>query len=609
MKAYLKLLSLIFTCVSQLTLSSCLLPSDCPSIGDAKRCERASQLKFREDKTFKIVAFGDVHWDGNTVEDMQTLSVMETILAEERPDFVIYLGDNCSSVSGDMNAIVEGYRQLTAPVVTSGIPWAVALGNHDIEEALQRKEIYRAILALPGNLSQMGPGTIHGYSNYILPVMDSTGTKTTALLYVLDSNTRFYNAYFDEEEMGWIRPDQVLWYCDMSTAYRQANNGRLPSYMFFHIPLPEIDRYFAEGITTGVNSEPSDASRVNGGLWSALFERQDIKGVFFGHAHANDFISGLDDIWMGYVQCVSYHAYGRADNPKGARVILLKEGVEAFDTWLRLENHQIVNRIHCGTTSLPVLRGQWDFEQGNLGATVGNDLEFAKDDVKAATRFGTTTQFDIPGIAGDEALVMQVPELNPMNGYIMRHGDLGKRKKVNKYTLIFDLLYPSASNGKWRVLLQTDPSNASDGDFFFNETGGLGVRGDYPGHIQSNTWYRVALVVDLTVPKVTKFINGQKLGEQALDSRWSLRSVATDPGAYALLFADDNGENSLTYVNSIQYWSGCLPDKALIALGAPTAEGLPVPTESNNTAPHSIGMNLKKAFEYPIMNTEYPITK
>ena len=88
--------------------------------------------------------------------------------------------------------------------------------------------------------------------------------------------------------------------------------------------------------------------------------------------------------------------------------------------------------------------------------------------------------------------------------------------------------------------------------------------------------------MDLTVPVVAKFINGEKVGEQTLsagkDGRWSLFPSTDANTPYALLFADEDGEDALAYVNSIQFWSGRLSDATLVALGTPTAEGLPLPS-------------------------------
>src|SRR5215213_1160737 len=62
---------------------------------------------------------------------------------------------------------------------------------------------------------------------------------------------------------------------------------------------------------------------------------------------------------------------------------------------------------------------QWDFDNGDLSATLGPDLEYFDTDVQANTAFGTTTNFGIPDINGTPAKVMQFPALVPFGGYKM----------------------------------------------------------------------------------------------------------------------------------------------------------------------------------------------
>lgn len=259
--------------------------------------------------------------------------------------------------------------------------------------------------------------------------------------------------------------------------------------------------------------------------------------------------------------------------------------------------------------STATLTGQWDFNAGDLKATVGNDLEYGSVDVEGGTLFGTTTSLGVPDIAGHEAMIMAVADLNPMPGYIMKHGAQanGGGAYVNQYTLIFDLLFPSSSDGRWKALLQTAPGNGNDADFFANPANGLGISANYQGTITNDTWNRVALAVDLSGPGpspiVAKFINGVKVGEQVLsegrDGRWSLNSVTDPDSPYALLFADNDGDNSLMCINSVQFYSGRLSDAAIAALGAPTAEGLPQPvTESPALAGKREGTSL--VLTYPL---------
>jgi hypothetical protein len=304
-----------------------------------------SPLRFRADKTFKVVAFGDIHWEDKTTENAQTLQVMDTILAEEKPDMVMYVGDNCPV--NTLEAVRRGYEQLTKPVVRRGLPWAMTMGNHDAEKGgLSRKAVFSSALAIPGNLSRLGPTNVHGISNFTLPVMDHAGKQPAALLYVLDSNASYNEDGLDTYD--WIRWDQICWYREASEAYRRLNQGRyLPSYAFFHIPLPEFGLFYARKTRVGIKQEEVCCSAINSGLFAVMLEHHDLKAVFCGHDHVNDFITSFDGLWLGYVRGVSYSAYGKDGFAKGSRVIQLHEGKAAFDTWLRLEDGQLVNRAHC----------------------------------------------------------------------------------------------------------------------------------------------------------------------------------------------------------------------------------------------------------------------
>src|SRR4051812_48997160 len=82
-------------------------------------------------------------------------------------------------------------------------------------------------------------------------------------------------------------------------------------------------------------------------------------------------------------------------------------------------------------------------------------------------------------------------------GYSLTHNIApnGSGLNVNHYTLILDVLYPTASSGKYRSITQTD--NSGDGDFFLNPGNGIGISGSYPGNVTPDVWHRIILAVDL----------------------------------------------------------------------------------------------------------------
>ena len=144
---------------------------------------QAQQLKFGEDKKFKIVQFTDVHWKADSLASEVAGVRMAEVLDAEKPDLVIFTGDVIFGKPAD-----KSMRCALEPTIKRGIPFAVTFGNHDDELGMTRKELYEFIKDMPGNLTSTVEG-ISGVTNYILPVKASDGGKDAALLYVFDSNS------------------------------------------------------------------------------------------------------------------------------------------------------------------------------------------------------------------------------------------------------------------------------------------------------------------------------------------------------------------------------------------------------------------------------------
>lgn len=256
--------------------------------------------------------------------------------------------------------------------------------------------------------------------------------------------------------------------------------------------------------------------------------------------------------------------------------------------------------------------GQWDFRQGDLRATIGNDLEYfdgANGSTAGQTEFGTTTSFGIPGINDEPAAVMKAPADSSSNiGYLMRHGIApnGGGARVNQYTLIMDVYWETSGGGWTSFVNLDDPSNTNDGELFarWNDGGfGQGAGGYEPDDpevvLQFQTWQRIAVTVDLGAdpPLLTKYIDGRKHSDQpnvsGLDGRHSMAELA-------VLFADNDGERGSAYVSSIQIRNGQLTAVEIAALGRPSASGIPLPTAvrghwdfANGDLAATIGNNLQ----------------
>ena len=228
--------------------------------------------------------------------------------------------------------------------------------------------------------------------------------------------------------------------------------------------------------------------------------------------------------------------------------------------------------------------GQWDFDSGDLRATVGTALSYldgASGVTAAGTLYGTTTALGVADIDGEVAQVMEVPGALDRNvGYLMTHGIApnGGGTRVNQYTLIMDVFVDTTGPGAASLWQTSSANNTDDGDLFW-QGNNFGQGGD--GYIGKGTftageWHRVVAAYDMaaTPPLVAKFVDGIKqhdwVANQGLDN--TRRSL----GSLAILFGDgDQDERRRMWVNSVQIREGRISDAEAVVLGGPSAAGIP----------------------------------
>ncbi len=280
---------------------------------------------FREDKTFKIAQFSDLHWDNTTSNCPKTIKVIKNVLETEKPDLVVLTGDVVT-----MPPAIEGWKAVAQPFIDAEIPWTVILGNHDSEIGITRDEIFEQLEKMPYFVGDKGPD-LYGCGNYTISVWSSDNKKVAAVLYFFDSND-YTNRKFGGYD--WIHFDQINWYRNLSLNFTKENNNvPIPSLAFFHIPLQEYTTVIGQPTTIGEANEGSGASKVNSGLFASFLDMNDVMGTFVGHDHDNDYIGIHEGIALAFGQVTGYDAYGDLD--RGGRIINMKEGERNFNTWIR----------------------------------------------------------------------------------------------------------------------------------------------------------------------------------------------------------------------------------------------------------------------------------
>ena len=300
-----------------------------------------SPLKFNEDGEFKIVQFTDTHFRWDKGDEKTVLPMMTEVIEAEKPDFIIVTGDIIYSTN-----VEKALRQLFSPIVESDIPFAFVFGNHDHQFELNRSQIYDIIQKMPGCVVPKRGDSPS--PDYALEVMSSDGSKPASVLYCLDSHAG--SQVNGLGRYAWLTTNQIVWYKTNSLKYTENNgNQPLPSVMFYHIPLPEVQYALADKSIyyVGEAREKVCCPHVNSGMFVAQKEQGDVFANFFGHDHDNDFVITYWDTLFGYGRYggskgSEYNHLGK----NGARVIVLKEGKKELDTWLRLRGEeQVVDKV------------------------------------------------------------------------------------------------------------------------------------------------------------------------------------------------------------------------------------------------------------------------
>ncbi|QTD40994.1 metallophosphoesterase family protein [Sporosarcina sp. Te-1] len=296
-------------------------------------------LHFRNDGTFKIVQFTDLHWQNGEPEDLRTAELMHNIVNTEQPDLIVFTGDviyspNCADPS-------VAYQSVARIVEEFKIPWATILGNHDAEKNCTKSELIALQQAYPHCLTVPGTKLGDRVGNYTLTVHSHAAYKPSAVLYLLDSGDNGTIPYVGG--YAWVTSEQIAWYKACSQQIRMNNSGNpVFSLAFLHIPLPEFKIVWAENICYGFRFEEVCSPKINSGLFSAFVEMGDVKGVFVGHDHINDYWGELYGIRLCYGRATGYNTYGQVGFPRGARVIQLQEGSDTFSSWLILEDGKTI---------------------------------------------------------------------------------------------------------------------------------------------------------------------------------------------------------------------------------------------------------------------------
>ena len=279
---------------------------------------KSYNLKFNSTSEFKILQFTDLH--EHVKKNPNTFKLINNILDKEKPDLVVLTGDNLDGNFLTDKSVKKIISNIAKPMEERKIPWAVVLGNHDSRLSfVNRKKQMKIYMSYKYNLSKDFSSVQGRSGDYNLLIKDSKGKKPIFNLYFLDSGELCYHGY------GYIKRPQVNWYKKTSERIYKINNKPIPSLMFFHIALNNQNIVWGKSGSTGERNENECSQRIDFNLFDTLIKTRDVKGLFVGHDHLNDYLGVNKGITLGYGRCSGYNGYSKKNYLRGARLFLINE--------------------------------------------------------------------------------------------------------------------------------------------------------------------------------------------------------------------------------------------------------------------------------------------
>lgn len=323
-------------------------------------------LRFNSDHKFKIMQIADTQEIPAVSPD--TLSLINNALDREKPDLVIFTGDQIKGYSKKFKkdpAIIESTIDiLVEPIAKRNIPFMVTYGNHDAQCGVDNRGQYKFYAKYDNfisgdlrNADDVGTADIQIYS--------STEDKPVFELYIIDSHGKAK----DGAGYAPVDKEQIEWYVSRREQLKAENGDYLPSLVFQHIPVPEFfdvikkvpkgtksavpaygaheNEYFVlndETIAEGGFMLESPASPdVNTGEFETMSEKGDVLGIYVGHDHNNSFVVKYKGVDLGYTQGAGFNVYGPGEN-RGVRIFELDETAPR-----EYKTHTATFKELCGT--------------------------------------------------------------------------------------------------------------------------------------------------------------------------------------------------------------------------------------------------------------------
>lgn len=257
-----------------------------------------------EKGTVRILVIADLHTNITEEANYKTWQDVRSLISCTKPHLLVVLGDVWCGDDQPQEAPFWMNRDL-AVLGSLGVPWAFAWGNHDYGV-----DTYWGNKAISDTRNALMPENAYN-GNYRVEIAESSSDENPLWdIYVLNSHT-------------WsLLPEDLIWF-EKEAQRLYATRGRLvPAMVFFHIPLEQFETARSSGRFNGEANEEVGYWGNTASLAQPIIRTGNVRAVFVGHSHANDFSFTQDGILFSYAHATGYGGYGEKHLQKGAKLIL-----------------------------------------------------------------------------------------------------------------------------------------------------------------------------------------------------------------------------------------------------------------------------------------------
>ncbi|WP_231634364.1 metallophosphoesterase family protein [Salinicoccus sp. YB14-2] len=258
-------------------------------------------------------------------EDEKSIVNIHKTIRTARPDLIVLTGDIIFSPEVPdpdltIQKIAEIFNQYEIPI-------ALTYGNHDSEKYVLRIELLHLENHFKHLVQKKNKMLVNDKLFYNIEIKNSN-EELIHIIYLIDSGdyAKEDNIFYD-----YIEPEHVAWLNTVNLKYSKAATN----VCFTHIPLIEYEEA-KDNIIKGRNNEDISSSEINSGLFSVMLKHQNLKAVFCGHDHDNDFAADHLNKILAYGRVSGYNCYG--DLPRGARLIDLDQNNDIKTTVIEYDS-------------------------------------------------------------------------------------------------------------------------------------------------------------------------------------------------------------------------------------------------------------------------------